>query len=103
MFVETKREGEALVETKPNVRSVRTLIAWLEMQPADKKYDYTLPDRCLLAQYLKSHGEHFYCLDSFEAAAFFGDNSYVVQARGADNRDWTFGAALERARKLAGI
>lgn len=92
---------------KPNVRSIESLIAWLEKQPCDGTYDFTEPSACLLAQYLKFHGateRHDYALGSGEAIAYFGDDGVIIHgmpgAKGRADRAtmWTFGAALERAR-----
>jgi hypothetical protein len=81
--------------------SLLSLIAWLETQPAEQPYEYTAPDRCALAQYLKDLGNA--PLDSF---VDFGaepqsedEGFWLWEIVGTP--PWTFGAALERARKAA--
>ncbi len=99
MFLETKRDGETT--DKPDIYALPTLIAWLEKQPADKAYDFTAPDRCLVAQYLKRFDVLEYSLHSWRLRERFGKPIYdAVYADGCRN-SWTFGAALARARELA--
>jgi hypothetical protein len=93
MFLDEKKIGEALA--KVDVRSIRTLIAWLETQPEGREYDYTKSGECLLAQYLVAHGVAKYDLSSADVTAFFGDDSEIVQGYPR-----TFGGALERAVRL---
>lgn len=80
------------------------LIAWLEMKAPDEQYNYHQPNRCLLAQYLEYMGNAETELCSADADLYFGDNSYIIQGHrpyDSDERDyWTFGKALERARKI---
>jgi hypothetical protein len=72
-----------------------TLIAWLEMQPADTRYDYCDPYKCLVAQYLQAHG--LGRRDSgLTTSNLFSLGWYDIVS--AHPR--TFGAALDRARKL---
>ena len=82
-------------ETKPGVFSPEGLIAWLETQDPTTQYDYhDCSGHCLIAQYLAAHGY------------LWGDNHYGRFMSGVDRADiactfpMTFGAALERARKL---
>ena len=86
---------EQKTETKP---SLAGLIAWLERQPADTRYDWMNALGCVMGQYLR--------------ATRMTDNAAIVQLSlkltkqepfqtialgGLDSR-YTFGAALERAR-----
>lgn len=95
-------------ETKADPLTTKALIAWLEQQPADKEYCYTEPGSCLLAQYLHHVFGFEVLIDRHSFDLFDGDNHVVRSA--APPTDWadiaiarprTFGAALERARKLA--
>lgn len=87
------------VETKADPFSLESLIAWLEKQPAKKKYDYfDCRGRCLFGQYaaatmdmswmnvvvLEGHKHEFKLL------------AYDI----ACQKPYTFGAALERARAV---
>lgn len=97
------KRWEKKAETKPAF-SLDTLIAWLEKQEADRVYCYQDNGGCLFAQYFSEHGY---------ASPSCGGN-YVRESEKRDQRDWfprgwdmiaaefprTFGAALERARKL---
>src|ERR1700691_1845949 len=92
------------VKPKQDVFSLENLIAWLETKDPDRHYDYTLPQKCVLAQFAKS-------LDI--NAKTFGWMSYTVNGQvidaepyrqiangndAGDKRLYTFGKALERAR-----
>src|SRR5262245_58873885 len=81
--------------------SLLSLIAWLETQPADKPYEYTAPDRCVLSQYLKDLG--YEPLDAFVdfGAEPQSDDEGFWLCEIVRPQPWTFGAALERARKAA--
>ena len=94
-------------EVKADPFSLESLIAWLEKMPADGTYNYISNGNCLLAQYLRSSGHRRVSVDGY---------SYYIE--GTKQRisptfrdiampeiSWcfwrsTYGAALERARKL---
>lgn len=108
---------DAKVETKADPFKLETLIAWLEQQPAGKEYCYFSNGQCLFAQYFRANG--------YPHAEMSGDRlrpgaggkvrqipwewdglaqgSTIVNGDYVDGvpRARTFGAALERARKLA--
>src|SRR5580692_2560798 len=54
MLYDPKWEKPA--ETKADPFSLATLIAWLERQSPDARYDYACNGHCLLAQYFCAHG-----------------------------------------------
>lgn len=91
-----------------DVFSVAGLIAWLETQDPTTEYDYCVPGTCLAAQYLMSKGFS----ESKDYVIFPGSLNRVIPglkfitsghgARG-ENRAWTFGAALARAREVQGM
>lgn len=86
-------------ETKPDVFSLESLIAWLETMPADGTYDSSSIFRCLLTQWLLAAG----CKDARNESWRLGhvEPFCTVAAIGADrNRLRTFSAALSRARAL---
>lgn len=83
-------------EQKTEPRSLANLIAWLERQPDRKIYDYTMSERCLIAQWLQSSGEENFNLLSNEVDALFGGNGKKI----VTPEPWTFGAALKRAREV---
>jgi hypothetical protein len=72
---------------------LETLISWLELQPSDKLYCYSNMKDCLIAQYGAAHNRQWDNLTNADVT-FMGFHSIAV------NRPWTFGGALERARKL---
>jgi len=88
------------VQTKPDVFSLESLIAWLETMPADKKYDWAFAESCLLGQWCAANGlagdELFE--KSIELGNFAAAPAIANAALGKLN-ECTFGAALERARK----
>ena len=90
------KRWDAKVETKADPLTLPALIAWLEKQPADAGYNYCQPETCLIAQYLKASGLKKFCLMSREVERL-GWMDIVHPISG----DWTFGAALQRARALA--
>lgn len=93
---------------KPEVFSLAGLITWLETQPPKKTYCYMDSGACLLHQYFTAMGvpvagvggHHWRDrggnLHPFEDGTADFNSVSVLEPR-------TFGAALKRARKLAGI
>jgi len=95
------------VEVKADPFSLESLIAWLEKQPADTAYDYTEPCGCLLAQYFTANGYADvavmpnaveYTLAGLDMSANFSEGLEFAAIGPENTRDWTFGAALARAR-----
>jgi hypothetical protein len=89
-------------ETKTDPFSLGSLIAWLERQPRSIHYEYICGGTCLLAQFFQAHGYSNILVGGFrvllddimcELPAWFNDI--------AISEPHTFGAALERARKVA--
>lgn len=90
MFVETKREGEA--QTEHPLWSLRGLIAWLEMKPAETAYNWLSIDHCVVAQYLRDKtGKN-------NPAGAYSFDRLPKYFEVACELPWTFGAALARAR-----
>ena len=88
-------DSKDFVETKPDVFSLEGLIAWLEKQDPTTEYDYDDCDgHCLIAQYLADHGYRWG--HNHYGRFLTGEDRTAVAARFPE----TFGAALERARKL---
>lgn len=75
--------------------SLRVLAAWLETMPPNERYDFRNPFDCVLAQYMKAQG-----LPAVVEVPEDGWITDVSQGDGYDE-DWTFGAALERARAVS--
>lgn len=105
-------------QTKADPFKIETLIAWLEKQPAETEYCYFSNGKCLLAQYFQAHGFPLSEMRGDDLVTTDGQRitvpfSWDVLAQGQvyiESRDEflpgvsserTFGAALERARKLA--
>lgn len=76
---------------------------WLGIQNPDQTYDYMNCHECLLAQYLHCRGYPHASVDSEQAYL----RRYMMGIRPlpaewndiAQERPWTFGAALKRARE----
>lgn len=95
MLFDPKWEKQA--ETKADPFALATLIAWLEKQPPEKDYDYCSAADCLIAQYLRQSGIAHYELDSGEVDQLGWSD--IVHPNCFED-EWTFGAALKRARAL---
>ena len=92
-------------DVKTDPFSLICLIEWLEVQPADGTYDYTCPFGCLLQQYFVASGfKKVVVLPTkllHSGAPIDLPPTLIRIARAAASSDWTFGAALKRARALA--
>ena len=94
-------------ETKPDVFSLRGLIAWLETQDPATRYNYVDDADCLLCRYFRSAGYDVFTLSRSGFATWpnihsnvkYPDEMAAVCNTGLCGA-WTYGAALERARKL---
>lgn len=85
-------------ETKPSVHSLEGLIAWLEEHPAETTYDYCDIGNCLVARYLRARGVKKFELFPEELRRL---GWYEIAHNSAGGCcDWTYGAALERARAV---
>lgn len=85
-------------QSKTAAPSLAGLVAWLEMQDPDAKYNFDdCKGKCLVALYCRSenpsweHGRDY--MDS--CRQIFGGNGYDVGP--ACEEPWTFGEALNRA------
>lgn len=110
------KRWDKTTEVKSDPFSLDTLIAWLEKQPADTVYCYFDGGTCLLAQYFTAMGfegvemrprdfDHVgaYGIElprRFNMIAINRDFSYR-SLTDAEN-EYTFGAALDRARMFRG-
>ena len=102
---------EQKTETKADPMKLETLIAWLEKQPANGWYEYGCIGKCLIAQYFTAKGfvDVSVGIDRFthgpiearECDTKFPDAFNDIAIADAFERQWTYGAALKRARKLA--
>lgn len=86
-------------ETKPDVFSLAGFVGWLEKQPATREYDWYDVQSCVVCQYLdaslgEAERKQTYLSSVFPAIEIY----HNICGR----RPWTFGAALERARAIAG-
>lgn len=84
--------------------TLESLIAWLEMQPADGTYIYTSSRNCVLCQYFRDMG---FCNPRISISLLCYDHGTVyfpkVFDRIANKDDQTFGDALQRARAALNI
>lgn len=97
-----------LYDPKWDKLSLSSLIAWLETKDPNERYDFNnMCGECMFGQYMKAVGipwsfgprsNYAMVQDFFGATIALGD----VRRRHFDFlREWTFGAALTRARALA--
>lgn len=108
------KRWDKTTETKADPFSLDTLIAWLEKQPADKVYCYCDTGECLLAQYFTAMGFDRVSMRIRYFGHGHGDtrvglppNFNAIAANSGDyfepiSGDFTFGAALDRARMFRG-
>ena len=94
-------EPQCKPEVKVNPLEMGTLIAWLERQPAEKKYDYCCIHSCLAAQYYSAMGEKMCVVPLYGSQDPKHEGFRYKLEWLANHSPWTFGAALERARALA--
>ncbi len=94
-------------ETKPDVFSLESLIAWLETKNPTAKYDYCDPLNCLLCQYFRASGLkvnsvalNFLWRNGSSRGQPFPEILMHVSSGPEDAEYWTFGAALKRARAV---
>lgn len=96
-------------KTHNDVFSLESLIAWLEKQPSRENYDFFCQGACMLGQWIKNvdplakespprRGEEPFHYLVFGERRDFTEFNDIAQGFGIDF-DWTFGAALDRARK----
>jgi hypothetical protein len=102
----------------PSLLTKERLVAWLETMPPEGTYKYDLPWNCVLAKYFRDHTLDIVSVGSrdFHAGPYLerydlpagwnaASKGYAdgpgPRPDGFDQKTaWTFGAALERARKL---
>ena len=82
---------------KQSAPSLEGFIDWLEKQPADQSYDWHNIHKCPVCQYLRAAKgwkyptDHYSYPDLFRTSTQYGEICATFP--------WTFGAALEQARK----
>ena len=84
-------------ETKPDVFSLRSLVAWLETQPSETEYHYLPIDGCLIDQWCNAVG-----IKMPGPVLLLGlptTNAQKIEYVAMETPH-TFGAALSRARAL---
>lgn len=90
------------LEIRPDPLSLAGLIAWLETQPADKKYNWSdCEGGCLIDQYGTAVGHLHIGASGIKLHKIFGKGDGYGKVCSNLSEPTTFGAALERARKLA--
>ncbi len=91
--------------------TLNDLIAWLELQPATKKYYYSHNNKCMLCAFLLDHGAKYAYVtgsrwdndpqpgsEGVPLPLHFDD---IAAARDTfDKNRWTYGAALTRAKNI---
>lgn len=96
MFVDDKRFGE----TPQPVLGLADFISWLETRDPNAKYDFgDIKGNCLVGQYLASRGVAWVKGKTMESEIYqecTGPGACFIAVR----TPWTYGAALNRARKV---
>lgn len=90
-------------EARPNIMSLRGLVAWLEQQPPETTYDYVNPYDCLLCRYFLAHGYSDVSVALNTLWHSGGKISFPDGMRRAAITDAdidTYGAALKRANSV---
>lgn len=94
------------LESKIDIFSVSGLKTWLETKEQSAGYHYGDIHNCLLSQYFRAQGYRWaYCgSDIVSYSVFFLPPLFYKRIPSEMNeisirRPWTFGAALDRARK----
>jgi hypothetical protein len=72
--------------------TVEMVVSWLRRQEPDEEYIWSDPVFCLMGRYLADHGSSWGAVD-YRALPHYEE---IAQAK-----PWTYGAALERAERLA--
>jgi hypothetical protein len=84
---------------RPDVFSLKSLIQWLEMQPAEKEYDFNdCKGACLLDRYANAMGLRGNLYRYGKLCETFDGGVYGEGPMIACKLPHTFGAALDRAR-----
>src|SRR5881394_3979042 len=90
-------------ELKPDPLSRENLIVWLMLQPPDMEYNFDSLSQCMLGQWVRSIDAN--ARQSMDGLYCYKVNGEIVNLRhfrvvagGKSKQDWTFGAALKRAR-----
>ena len=87
-------------DTKTEPLTLAHFIQWLESKGPNETYDYSYPDRCAGAQYLKYCGVGNYSVGSGNNFEKYIKGMWYI-TKGEDiEKGWTFGAALERAKAI---
>lgn len=87
-------------KVKPKIMSIEGLIAWLRTQPADGKYEWNDPCKCLVHNYLKGVRAKFDPYETSYEGVFDGSTLNYMQVGMCIPH--TYGAALERALWITG-
>jgi hypothetical protein len=86
-----------------DILSVNSLIQWLETQPPDGRYSYINEKDCMLCRYFRDMGLEKVIVDPFRVGHSGGEfelpQSLDKISMGSGQYDWSFGGALERARR----
>ena len=89
-------------ETKPAPFSIEALAAWLETQCPEETYFYHDPRMCLWGAYTRSQGGvmagGYYVIGKALLSISLPERANVIAA--GEDCDWTYGAALARARRI---
>ena len=87
-------------QTKADPYSFASLVSWLETMPPSQSYHAGRPSHCLLGQFVAAMGERDESL-IIERSYDLGTTEpfkRVALGKRMERYEWTFGAALDRAR-----
>jgi hypothetical protein len=87
--------------------NLQGLIAWLETQDPETKYNWSDVDSCLIARFLvastgsrRGSGDYNNVCGGVGNYHFIGCNNHGHPTGGKEHADWTFGEALARAKHV---
>lgn len=100
MLYDKRWEGKEVKIYK--LLSLEGLISWLEKQPANEKYEWTNCSKCVFGQYLAEFGltNQASQVDVLSGGAIHSPQDYADYQFIGYKGQHTFGAALERARRV---
>jgi hypothetical protein len=86
-----------LYDPKWKRETVVDLAAWLETKPADAAYNFLNYGSCLIAEWMEGVEKDCWALDV--KLMYHGwDKACVARGKNNNTAEWTYGAALARAR-----
>jgi hypothetical protein len=87
-------------DTKTELLTLAHFIQWLESKDPNAAYPYIIPNMCAGAQYLKYCGVKYCSVGPGYNFEKYIKGMWKITKGNGHEEDWTFGAALERAKAI---